>query len=142
MTNPIAKLAAVATIREFNAKDDPKVSCVPDALVLFNPVAVLGILPGNKGWDTERLASIASRVGVEPERLSPYHHVRKGLPPTIIFPRQGGYDGPLQHGRGILREDARGGQSVRGGRLRGRQTRFLQLRARRRGGVLRYDAPG
>ena len=24
-------------------------------------------------------------MGVEPDRLSPYHHVRAGLPPTIIF---------------------------------------------------------
>ena len=31
------------------------------------------------------MVDLMSRMGIEPERLSPYHHVSKGDPPTIIF---------------------------------------------------------
>ena len=33
----------------------------------------------------EKLAAIKDRTGGRPEELSPYHHLRQGLPPTIIF---------------------------------------------------------
>ena len=29
--------------------------------------------------------SLKDRMGVEPEKLSPYHNVRKGAPPTLIL---------------------------------------------------------
>lgn len=54
--------------------EDAKISARPDALALFNPVA-----------DTTRLAAAASKMGPEPEKISPAHHVDKGDPPTIIF---------------------------------------------------------
>ncbi len=59
--------------------DDPvpaetNVSSVPDALVLFNPV----IDTTEKGYGSKAL-------GNRSRELSPVHHVRSGLPPTIVF---------------------------------------------------------
>ncbi|WP_415910099.1 alpha/beta hydrolase [Oleiharenicola sp. Vm1] len=77
--------AATATVPGFDGPDeDTKVSAVPDALVLFNPVLVLAEMPelGLVGFGT-RLS--ADRIGTAPKNLSPAHHVRRGLPPTIVF---------------------------------------------------------
>ncbi len=54
--------------------DDVKVSCKPNALVLFNPVFNNG--PGEWG---------AKRVGDRFKEFSPAHNVTKGAPPTTIF---------------------------------------------------------
>ncbi|TFG67807.1 MAG: alpha/beta hydrolase, partial [Anaerolineales bacterium] len=53
--------------------EDLEISSVPDALVLFNPVL-----------DTSQ-SPIADRFGSDAEYLSPQHHIRSGLAPTIIF---------------------------------------------------------
>ena len=77
---------ALGTIQEFDEEgEDTSISAVPNALILFNPVLVLSPIEGrgDKAWD--RLGSLEDRMGVNPEMLSPYHHVRKGQPPTIIF---------------------------------------------------------
>ena len=77
---------ALGTIREFDEKDeDTSISSVPNALVLFNPALVLAPIEGYEAKDLEKLANLEERLGVRPERLSPYHHVHKGQPPTIIF---------------------------------------------------------
>jgi len=77
--------ASVATLPGLDtADDDKKVSCIPDALVLFNPGTVMAPFPGldlkgfGAGLDKERF-------GCEPTEISPIHHVRKGAPPTVIF---------------------------------------------------------
>lgn len=79
-------LAAAAGIIE--ALDEPgenlKVSSRPDALVLFNPVLLLAPATGVR-LDQESIARWTERTGGQPERVSPYHHVKKGAPPTIIF---------------------------------------------------------
>ncbi len=64
--------------------EDPSISAVPNAVVLFNPALVLAPLDGN---DFGRLAAkvTAERMGIEPEALSPAHHVRAGAPPMIMF---------------------------------------------------------
>ncbi len=51
-----------------------KVASKPGALVLFNPALVLTLTP-----------DASNRLGAPAESVSPYHHVRKGAPPTIIF---------------------------------------------------------
>src|SRR5205085_3838889 len=64
--------------------DDKNVSCLPNALVLFNPALVLAPIEGAdlKGF----LAEVtADRFGCEPTEISPAHHVKAGVPPTIIF---------------------------------------------------------
>ena len=66
--------AATATVPGFEeASEIEKASSRPNALVLFNPALVFP-------------ASItAERMGVPADDLSPFHHLKRGAPPTIIF---------------------------------------------------------
>lgn len=64
-----------ALIDEFDEVGETlAVSSKPNALVLFNPPT-----------DTTQKKTRAARVGDSPEELSPIHHVRPGLPPSIVF---------------------------------------------------------
>ena len=82
--------AAVGLIQAFDEEEeDLTISSQPNAMVLCNPAVVLAPVEGMKAVSDERLASLGQRMGVEPEQLSPYHHVREGLPPTIIFHGKG-----------------------------------------------------
>jgi acetyl esterase/lipase len=77
--------AATATLPGLDtALDDKSVSCLPDALVLFNPGTVMAPFPGLdlKGFGA---GLDKARFGCEPTEISPIHHVKKGTPPTIIF---------------------------------------------------------
>jgi acetyl esterase/lipase len=77
--------ASVATLPGLDdAKDDKSVSCLPDALVLFNPGTVMAPFPGLdlKGFGA---GLDKAKFGCEPTEISPLHHVKKGTPPTIIF---------------------------------------------------------
>lgn len=77
--------AAVATVPGLDsATDDKTVSCLPNALILFNPGTVMAPFPGLelKGFGA---GLDQARFGCEPTEISPIHHVKKGLPPTIIF---------------------------------------------------------
>jgi acetyl esterase len=72
-------------ISEFDEPgEDRKISAEPNAQVLFNPALVLAPLPGLNltGFGTR---VPAERLGAEPERLSPAHHIKAGAPPAIIF---------------------------------------------------------
>jgi acetyl esterase len=72
-------------IDEFDEPDeDQEVSATPDALVLFNPALVLAPLPGFTP-DGFGVRVPAERLGCEPERLSPAHHVKPTWPPAIIL---------------------------------------------------------
>ncbi len=73
--------AAVAMCPKIDATPDDAVSCLPNALVLLNPVYDNG--PGGYGHD---------RVTAYWEEISPLHNIREGLPPTIVF---FGADDPL-----------------------------------------------
>lgn len=67
--------AATALIGGYNEPtDDVSISCIPNALVLFNPVIDNG--PGGYGYD---------RIGEEYIRFSPLHNIHAGAPPTIFF---------------------------------------------------------
>ena len=77
--------AATGTIEGFDALgEDATVSSRPDAMLLFNPAVVLAPVEGLE-LDERRLAQLADRMGTSPRELSPYHHVSKGAPPTVIF---------------------------------------------------------
>lgn len=65
--------------------EDTLVSSKPNGLALFNPATVIAPIPGIQLMDADKLASIRQRTGVEPEKLSPFHQLKKGLPPTILF---------------------------------------------------------
>ena len=67
--------ASSALIEGYNeSSDDISISCIPNALVLFNPVIDNG--PGGYGYE---------RIGNEYKDFSPLHNIQKGAPPTIIF---------------------------------------------------------
>lgn len=67
--------AATAVIDDYNENtDNMSVSCIPNALVLFNPVIDNG--PGGYGYD---------RIGDAYKSFSPLHNIKNGTPPTIIF---------------------------------------------------------
>ncbi|MCX7045433.1 MAG: alpha/beta hydrolase [Candidatus Sumerlaeota bacterium] len=64
--------------------EDSSVSAVPNALVLFNPALVLAPLDGAAlGGFGSKVP--AERLGIEPETISPAHHIASGAPPTIVF---------------------------------------------------------
>lgn len=67
--------ACTALIEGYDNPDEKlKVSSVPNALVLFNPV----LDTTERGYGADKL------VGKE-TLISPVHHVREGLPPTIVM---------------------------------------------------------
>ena len=66
--------AATATLDQFDAGENLNVSCVPNALVLFNPVYDNG--PDGYGYD---------RVKEYWEVFSPMHNIDEDHPPTIVF---------------------------------------------------------
>jgi acetyl esterase/lipase len=70
--------AATAMLNDFDAPDDdPKISCRPNALVLFNPVLNLSNIP-------ERAGALAGSAAMR-KRLSPTLGLRKDAPPAIMF---------------------------------------------------------
>jgi len=78
--------ACTAFIADFDdPREDARVSARPDALVLFNPALVLAPLQGLALDGAFGARVPASRLGAEPARLSPAHHVGPDAPPTIIF---------------------------------------------------------
>ena len=77
--------AAVGTVPGFEAKgEDHTVSSRPDALLLFNPAVLLASVPEYK-FPPEKDASRRERAGTDPMKISPYHHLAKEAPPTLIF---------------------------------------------------------
>ena len=67
--------ASTAVLEGFDEPDeDMKISSRPDALVLFNPAL-----------DMHELRKYMLADSLRAEEISPVHHIRKGLPPTIIF---------------------------------------------------------
>jgi len=68
----VAAATDLTTIDEVS--DDLTVNPRPNALVLFNPVFNNG--PGNYGYD---------RLHDNYQQISPYHNIRKGAAPTIVF---------------------------------------------------------
>jgi len=67
--------ASAALIENYNeSTDDLEVSCIPNALILLNPV--IDNSPSGYGYD---------RIGQNYRFFSPLHNIKKGVPPTIIL---------------------------------------------------------
>ncbi len=76
---------AIATVPGFDETgEDTAVTCVPDALVLFNPALVLAPF-GGKDFGGFGARVSPERLGARGEDVSPVHHVKAGTPPAIIF---------------------------------------------------------
>lgn len=67
------------------ASEDTSVSSIPNALVLFNPALVLDDIAGEEPLKREKRDDLRQRIGGDPKKVSPYHHIAKGAPATIIF---------------------------------------------------------
>lgn len=66
--------AACAMCPKIDSKPESPISCEPNALVLLNPVYD----NGPEGYGHERVTEYWKDI-------SPFHNIRKGLPPTIAF---------------------------------------------------------
>lgn len=78
--------AATALLPGFEDEDNKGVSSTPNAMLLFNPAVVLAPVEGHPDLlPAEKFADIAERCDGRPQEVSPYHFVRAGLPPSIIF---------------------------------------------------------
>ncbi len=71
-----------------HADEDLKISCRPDALVLFSPVI-----------DTSPEGYGNAKIGDRWEELSPAHQVRPNMPPTLLFHGDGDTTTPIQGAR-------------------------------------------
>lgn len=77
--------ASVALVPGFE-EEKPAVSSMPNALVLFNPAVLLAPVEGQPELlPVAKAADIRERTDGRPQEISPYHFVRGGLPPSIIF---------------------------------------------------------
>ncbi len=78
--------AATATLPGHDdPADDRSVTPRPNALALFNPATIVAPIPGKQVRTVEHIAEIMGPVDDGPESMSPYHHVKPGMPPAIIF---------------------------------------------------------
>ena len=79
--------------------EDTTVSSVPNVMVLFNPALVLAPVGAELPFAEDKLKGLQQRMGVEPARISPYHHVKQGAPPTIVFHGTGDRTVPFRTAR-------------------------------------------
>ena len=77
--------ASTGTLPEFDGKRFHGVSSVPNAMVLFNPAVVLDRVDGETFFEEAKFEGLKKRMGVDPHRVSPFHHLRKGTAPAIIL---------------------------------------------------------
>ncbi|MCB1020401.1 MAG: alpha/beta hydrolase [Bryobacterales bacterium] len=77
--------AAVATLPGHDGPAvDLDLSPAPNAMALFNPAVILAPAPGFEGI-VKSIDALEERMGAPLESMSPYHNVRAGLPPSILF---------------------------------------------------------
>jgi acetyl esterase len=65
--------------------DDSSVSSRSNAMVLFNPVMTLAPAKGLSLEYKAKLEQRREQWGIDPAAISPYHHIKKGQPPVIMF---------------------------------------------------------
>jgi acetyl esterase/lipase len=79
--------AATATVPGLEEpEENVRISSQPNALVLFNPALILASAQ-EAGFDAngELWSRLLPRFGRDPFAVSPYHHIKKGLPPALIL---------------------------------------------------------
>ena len=65
--------------------DDLSISAIPNAQVLFNPVVLLAPIQGGLAVSETLSDLIEGRLGADAIALSPYHHIKSDMGPTVIF---------------------------------------------------------
>jgi len=83
--------ACTGTLPKHDEPDEnANVSSVPDAMVLYNPVISTALADGVTPYGGDTNEALMERLGLkDPATLSPYHNIRKGLPPTLVFHGKG-----------------------------------------------------
>ena len=83
--------ACTGTLPKYDEPDeDANVSSVPDAMVLYNPVISTALADGVVPYGGDTNETLMKRLGLKnPATLSPYHNIRKGLPPTLVLHGKG-----------------------------------------------------
>lgn len=78
--------AATATLPKFDEpSENAAVSSKPNALVLFNPALVLAPVENQNLASNEKFIELKQRMGASLKSMSPFHNIKPGMPPTIIF---------------------------------------------------------
>jgi len=78
--------ATTATLQGFDAENESiEISSKPNALVLFNPAVALDDIGTEFILPEDTKATLPQRAGTKPRDISPYHHLDKTLPPTLVF---------------------------------------------------------
>ena len=78
--------ASVAILPDLDdPTDDKQFSCIPNASVLFNPVLVTAEIPGIFELKDKFSSTLNERVGVSLEAFSPYHNIKFGVAPMLVF---------------------------------------------------------
>ncbi|MGC3968440.1 MAG: alpha/beta hydrolase [Pirellulales bacterium] len=99
--------ACTGLIKELDeANEDAAVSSVPNAMVLFNPAVSLAAKPGQELSEAE-VEQWRTRLGAEPQKISPAAHIRAGLPPTLVL--IGTADGMFASNEEFVREMTKAG---------------------------------
>jgi acetyl esterase/lipase len=78
--------ASTGVIHGFEEEsEDMQVSSRANAMVMFNPALMLAEAQGVDFKPSGPFDEILQRVGAEPVAASPYHQLKKGAPPALIF---------------------------------------------------------
>lgn len=78
--------ASTAILQNFDeATENVSLSSKPNALILFNPVLVLPPVDDSKKEIILNNQQVEEKFGTSLSSISPYHHIRAQLPPTLIF---------------------------------------------------------
>lgn len=78
--------ASVATVPGLDdPTDDISTSAKPNASVLFNPVLVTDEIPGLFELVDRFSSTLKSKVDIPLKSFSPYHHIKFGVGPVLIF---------------------------------------------------------
>ena len=68
-----------------DSTDDTQLSSIPNASVLFNPVLATATIPGVFDLKDRFSSTLNERIGIPLESFSPYHHIKFGVGPMLIF---------------------------------------------------------
>lgn len=102
------------------AGEDTSISCTPNAMVLYFPVI-----------DTSPEGCGSAKIGARWRELSPLHHVRPGVPPTLIL-----------HGTGDTVTPFKGAQAFHDAMLRaGNRCELVPTEGATHGYLMREQAP-
>jgi len=78
--------ASVALLPGLDDKlDDIIISSIPNASVLFNPVLVTAAIPNVFDLKDRFSSTLHEKIGISLEAFSPYHNIKFGVGPMLIF---------------------------------------------------------